>query len=268
MKNLTLSLGLFLGMITTFSLSAAPQFGVRDNRRICVYEHNNFSGWEQCFVPGENIGDLGNHRNAISSIRLFGDARVTLFANKNYEGASLQVTSDLRDLAQVKMPGLAITGSWNDRVESLQVTAPYDSRTSRNDPVYRDDRIYRDERIYRDDPLYRDDRSGNRQNGVCVFEETNYRGQSTCFYTGEAISDLARSGKWSDRISSIRIQGPTRVILYRDINFLGDKVTIDRDIPDLKQLRLRGTTWDNQISSLDVYGGRGNAYGRNNRRYR
>ena len=31
--------------------------------------------------------------------------------------------------------------------------------------------------------------------------------------------------------SSIRIYGPARVTLYRDINFRGDRVTIDRTFP-------------------------------------
>jgi hypothetical protein len=184
-----------------------------------------------------------------------------VYANKDFDGASLQVTSNLRDLAQVKMPGAAITGSWNDRIESLEVTGRYDSQSTRNDPFYRDDRVYRD------DPFYRDDRAGRpgARSSVCFFSETDYRGESVCFYSGEAVADLARAGGWSDRISSIRFEGPTRVIVYRDINFWGDKVTIDRDIPDMKQIRLGSRTWDNQVSSLEVFGGRGNAYGRNRR---
>jgi hypothetical protein len=55
------------------------------------------------------------------------------------------------------------------------------------------------------------------------------------------------------------------VTLYRDINFRGDRVTIDRNTPDLRRLRMTGSlTWDNQISSFDVNGGRGRAYGREN----
>ena len=55
--------------------------------------------------------------------------------------------------------------------------------------------------------------------------------------------------------------------LYRDINFRGDRVTVDRDIPDLRRLRMTGSmNWDNQVSSLDINGGRGRAYGRDSSR--
>jgi hypothetical protein len=264
MRKLTLSLGLLPGILLVATLGAAPQAGNAPNR-ICVYEHSNFAGWEHCFNAGENIADLSNTRNQISSIRVFGNARATVFSNKNFEGSSLLISSDNRDLAQTKMGGLNL-GSWNDVIESLQVgpapppppapAARVETRTSRTD-----------DRTYRVEP-YRDDRY-SRENGICVFEEPNYRGRTTCFLTGEAIGDLARSGNWNDRISSIRFQGPTRAILYYDANFRGDRVTLDRDIPDLRQLRIGSRTWDNQISSLEINGGRGNAYGRDNsRRFR
>ena len=81
------------------------------------------------------------------------------------------------------------------------------------------------------------------------------------------MADLGRRASWNDHISSIRVFGPTRVTLYRDINFRGDRVTVDRDIPDLRRLRMTGSmNWDNQVSSLDINGGRGRAYGRDSSR--
>jgi hypothetical protein len=52
--------------------------------------------------------------------------------------------------------------------------------------------------------------------------------------------------------------GRTLSVLYRDIGFRGDRISIDRDIADLGQLRGSGfRNWDRQISSLAVETNRG-----------
>ena len=83
------------------------------------------------------------------------------------------------------------------------------------------------------------------------------------------VGDLGRSGNWSDRISSIRVFGGAAVVLYRDINFNGESVTIDRDVPDLDQVTARNfRNWNRQASSLAVedsrrgFPGRGRGRGR------
>jgi hypothetical protein len=234
-----------------------------------LYEHSNFGGWQQCYLPGEDIGDLGNYRNNISSIRVFGNARVSIFANKNFDGASMEVASDIRDLAQQRITGTVMALSWNDVIESVRVTGPAVARAPAppvtrvpDPPVYREP-VYR-EPVYRDDDRYRDDRRGNRNNVVCIYEERDFRGRYDCFETGDEIADFGRRSGWNDRISSIRIFGVARVTLYRDINFRGDRITVDHDVADLRRVRMTSSmNWDNQTSSLDVNGGRGRAYGRN-----
>src|SRR4030095_9088104 len=237
-----------------------------------------YSGWEQCFVPGEEIGDLGNHGNKISSIRVYGDARMTAFANKNFEGASMEVGADMSDLAQRKLTGNSVISlTWNDAIESVRLAPPrYQSRDSNvyreparvEPPVYarvetRD--VYRGD-VYRDDDRDRDYRRDGRSH-VCFFEDINFRGRYECFDPGDEIADLGRRASWNDRISSIRVYGVARVTVYRDINFPCDRVTVDRDVADLRRVRMTSTlNWDNQISSLDINGGRGHAYGRDNRR--
>jgi hypothetical protein len=278
MRKLILTLGL-LGTFAVLTLSLGAQVNRQDNRRqadrVCVYENNFYGGWEQCFAPGEQIGDLGAHANKISSIRVFGNARVTVFADKNFRGTSLEVTSDMNDLAQVRNQG-PLNATWNDRIESITVTSlngrytnndnrndgRYDPRyDSRNDPRYdpRNDPRY----DRRDDDRYRNER--DRRTGVCVYDDINFRGRSQCFERGEEVADLGRSGNWNDRISSIQVFGGTRVTLYRDVNYRGERVTIDRDVPDLRQLRSSGFNWDNQISSLDLNNSNGRAVGRNSR---
>src|SRR5262245_52288964 len=106
MKKLTKILGLVFVIVSMVAVSASAQStrggGVRD--QVCVYENNNYGGWQQCFAPGDQIPDLGDHRNKISSIRVFGDARLLAFADKNFQGVSLDVANDMSDLAQVKNP--------------------------------------------------------------------------------------------------------------------------------------------------------------------
>ena len=272
MKRLTITLGSLLGIIVIASLTVSAQDRRNSRDQVCVYENNHFGGWQQCFLPGEQIGDLGGHRNQISSIRIFGEARAQVFMDKNFEGTVLDVNSDLNDLAQQRMGSGIIAGNWNDKIESIRVTSRLGNVNNRpNDPIVitRDSRvdnrdIYRDDRDrdgYRNDPRY------GRNNSICVFEETNYRGRYECFDSREEVSDLGRFTNWNDRISSIRVFGPARVTLYRDINFRGDRITVDGDIPDLRRLRMTSSmNWDNQASSLDVNNGRGRAYGRDVRR--
>jgi hypothetical protein len=260
MKKLTLMLSLFVGISLALSTSASGQSGRSTSRaQVCVYENNFFGGWQQCFNQGDEIPDLGSHRGKISSIRLYGDARVIIFADKDFRGASMDVASDLNDLAQTRMTTGIVNLTWNDQIESLRVIpARFDSR--RDD--IRDNRDSRDNRDNRDSGYSR-----GRQDAVCIYQEPNYRGRFQCYDSGDEVANLPRNGNWGNRISSIRVYGPSRVTLYRQIDFRGDRITINRDVPDLRQLRLEGrVTWDNQVSSIDINGGRGRAYGRDYRR--
>jgi hypothetical protein len=277
MRKLTVTLGLVIGIFSVVSQTTAAQ-ARRD--MVCVYENNNYSGWEQCFMPGEQIGDLGNHGKKISSIRVYGDAHMTVFANKNFEGASMEVGADMSDLAQRKLTGNSvITLTWNDAIESVRLAPPRyqsrDSNVSRDTNVYREPvyaRVEPPRDVYRGD-VYRDDDDWDRdyrrdgRSHVCIFDEINFRGRHECFDTRDEIADLGRMAGWNDRISSIRVYGVARVTVYRDINFRGDRITVDHDVADLRRIRMTSTlSWDNQISSLDVNGGRGHAYGHDNHR--
>ena len=268
MKKLTLMLSLLLGVFCAVPSGAAAQAGRSNTRaQVCVYENNFFGGWQQCFNLGDEIGDLGSHRGKISSIRVYGDARVTIFADKDFRGASMDVTSDLNDLAQTRMTSGIVNLTWNDQIESLRVIpARVGNDPPRVDPprvdTRRDD--IRDNRDARDDRR----RSPNgRQDAVCIYEEANYRGRFQCYDSGDEVANLTRNGNWGNRITSIRVYGATRVTLYRLVDFRGERITLDRDVSDLRQLRLEGrVSWDNQVSSMDINGGRGRAYGRDNNR--
>jgi len=240
-------------------LPANAQFGRdRNNNRnsnnqadeVCVYRDNYFQGAERCFRAGEEIPNLADNGSGISSIHIYGRARVTLYEDANFRGNSREFTSDVNDLAQVQMSG---SRTWNDRSRSIRVTSDnldYGSNRS-------DDRIR---------PGNRRGQQGRQQGSVCVYEDANYQGRSQCWAAGEEVADLARISSWGDRISSIRLDGNARVDVYWDHNFWGERLTINRDVPDLAQIRRGASTWDNQISSLEVLGSQANSS--NNRSYR
>ena len=225
----------------------------RDTDRVCFYTDNYFQGTEQCYRPGDEVADLRT-RN-FSSIRVYGNAMVTVYDGNNFSGNSMPVTNEVRDLGQVNLSGGGFgglgRGTWNDRIDSFRVETSNYSGNSRNDGRNNNGRWGNE-----------DNRNGNGRNAanVCVYENANYSGRMECFDSGMNLANLGNSGKWSDRISSIRINGNERVIAFVDVGFRGERLVIDRDIPDLRSLRLRNSnqTWDNRISSLEIDRGRNN----------
>ena len=252
----TLSSFVFIGLLTLTAvpqLGAAPQFGrerIQGRDRVCVYQDIQYQGWEHCYFPGDEVANLGGQNNAVSSIRIFGRARVTAYENTNFRGRSADFGSDVYDLGQRNLSG---SKSWSDHIQSLRVTSDGDDRTYRNyPPVYGGNSSQYPEQQISD--------------GICVYDRSNYRGRSQCWNAGEDLSNLAG---WGDRISSIRVLGRASALVYRDIGFRGESIMVDRDIPDLAQIPARAfRNWDGQISSLQIedrsYGfpGRGRGRGR------
>lgn len=233
----------FTLVVSLLAVSPAMAQGGRNGRpvdRVCVYENNNFQGWEDCYEVGDEVNDLRGHNNSVSSIRIFGNAVITIYDNKNFSGQTVQISSDVKDLAQMRSGGFGGLSIWNDRVESLRISQPGrkpDPRDDRNSGYRRPD----------------------TENVICVYDEKNYRGNYDCFAPDQDTSDLGRHGGWSDRISSIRVFGNAHGTAFLDIKYRGEQVAIDRDIPDLRQLRTRdGRNWDKQISSIEISGGRSN----------
>ena len=221
------------------SSSAAGQGRDRDGDRVCFYQDIHFSGWEQCYSPGDEVIDLRDRKNAISSIRVFGRARVIIYDDSQFRGQFLEINSDVSDLDLRNMSG---SRSWNDRIDSIRIAAAFP-------PVSARGRGY-------------DDRFDGRD-GICVFENANFRGRSQCFDSGVDLRELREVGNWNDRISSIQVAGNARAMLYENVGFRGERLVVDRDISDLAAIRLRdGVNWNDQASSLEVREDRGRARGR------
>jgi hypothetical protein len=234
--------------VVWFTPSSAAQAG-RDNRdRVCFYQDIHFRGWEQCYHAGDEVSDLGGQKNAISSIRIYGRARLVVYDETEFRGNTVEFNSDVPDLGLRNMSG---SRSWSDRIESFRIAGnfgggplPVNGR-GRNDDYWRGDRI------------------DDRRDGVCVYEHANFRGRSECFGIGEEIRDFARVRGWNDQVSSIRVIGDARALFYADGGFRGQRLVVDRDLSDLAVIRLQnGFSWNDQISSLEVQLDRGRARAR------
>lgn len=217
-----------LGLAAGVSQDAAAQSRSdrdrgRDRDRVCVYQHAGYGGWEQCLAVGDSLEDLGNRRNQISSVRVFGRAEIILFEHPNFQGQQIVLGENTSDFRELKR--------WNDQVDSLRVeTASFRGRP----------------------------RPGQRaEERVCVYQHVDYGGNSQCFDANEDVPDLRQIG-WNDGISSIRVFGRTRLAVFEHGAFQGERLIVENDIPNLTTVNGRGGwNWNDRISSLRAGGARG-----------
>ena len=181
----------------------------------CFYMDVDFQGESFCVNAGESRASLGDRYNdRISSIRLFGGAQVVVFVDDNFRGTSWTVTED--------MPRL---GALNDQISSFRVTeAPpgqfeYGGRRGAFG------------------------RGSEPRRGACFYMDADYQGESFCLDAGEELRNLER--RYNDEISSVRIFGRVRVVVYEDVSFSGARMTLTRDVPNLGE-------FNDRISSIRV----------------
>jgi len=225
----------------------------RGDDRVCVYRDNNFNGREQCYSPGQDVSDLRGAE--VSSIRVFGRARAVIYEDRDFRGNTSEFVRDVSDLARVPMPGSG--RAWNDRVGSLRVIGDNGRYGSDRDRDRDRDRRSGDYGYpdYPNSPSYPSGRQ-NMQQGVCVYDRPNYNGRSQCW---SSTTEMANLGGWNDKIQSIRVFGNARVMAFRDSGFRGERVVIDRDVPNFNRVGMRN--WDRQISSLEIQGDNGRRRG-------
>lgn len=199
--------------------------GNRDGDRVCFYRDVQFEGPSWCYRPGDELADLRDRGNEISSIRVFGRARVIVYDLEEFMGTADEFDMDVADLRLRAMEGRR---NWNDRIDSFQVVAG--GRRGRGFGGF--GRGDSDNRPSRD--------------RICVYEDANYGGRSQCWNIDEEEENLSGAG-WNDRISSVRVFGRARVEFYRDSRYRGEQIRLSRDTPDLGALN-----WGDQISSFQV----------------
>jgi hypothetical protein len=94
--------------------------GKWDRGGACFYKDSKFGGGFFCLHRGDRRESLGDFGDKISSIRVFGNARVTVYDDRNFSGADASTSrdiSDLRDWGVRQKPG----HTWNDRISSVRV---------------------------------------------------------------------------------------------------------------------------------------------------
>jgi hypothetical protein len=86
----------------------------------CFYSDRNFGGRYFCLRRGEYRDSLGGYGDDISSVRVFGNARVTVYDDRDFRGANASSRGDIPDLRQWQVqqkPG----HTWNNRISSVRV---------------------------------------------------------------------------------------------------------------------------------------------------
>lgn len=209
--------------------AATPQNGV------CFYDDINYSGQAFC-VDTNNQSALLGMNDRISSFRVFGNASVTVYQDRDFQGRSETFASDINDLRR---------DGWNDTITSVRVRPANVARNDRRGGTAQDDRW---------------GRPATPANGACFYENIDYSGNYFCSRQGESV-EMVPQGT-NDRISSVRLFGNAELVVYRDRDFGGVSQWFDVSARDL-----RNSGWNDTISSYRVetrgsnYGNRGRGYG-------
>jgi hypothetical protein len=116
----------------------------REGVRVILFQHAGYGGDALVLYPGESIENMsgqtfangGKLNDAISSIRIEGNAEVFVYENSRYRGEALRLTESARDLTGRLVAG-SVNVSWNDRISSIRVerSRGYDRNPGPNRPA-------------------------------------------------------------------------------------------------------------------------------------
>lgn len=92
----------------------------------CFYRDGNFQGDYFCLKVGERWPEMPRGFNdQISSIRIFGNARVRIFNDHNFQGFNVRLDRSVDSLLRIRLPQNP-SKSWNDRISSISVYVDHD----------------------------------------------------------------------------------------------------------------------------------------------
>jgi hypothetical protein len=201
---------------------------MQNQDQVCFYTDENYQGDSFCASPGQSMRNIGKRFNdRISSIRIPRRLEVTIFDDENFGGGRQTYSQDVANL-----------GSWNDRFTSFKISV--ESRSGGFDSNRRNDGY---------DPGRRgggfdsNKRANEPRDGACFYTEEDFRGRSFCLDSGQ--SERSVGGRFSDRISSIRVFGRARVTVFSDENFRGRGRSFSHDVGNLRNL-------NDKISSIQM----------------
>jgi hypothetical protein len=238
---------LSLLLISSYTVLLQGHNGSHEGYAI-LYTEENFRGDSYRMFPVEEAGrkaDLDNglvsfQFETIRSIELRGDIIVELWSNNNFRGQSVVLSNsstDLRNLPPARQ-------NWGGRINSLKTYhRDGENHSPIGGPV---------------SPQIENLPDLGDKGGVVIYSEPNFGGYSYVFDGLEPAANLNQLYKayrrWNDKISSIYIQGPFTVYLYKDTDFQGDPLVIDESIDDLSNIRRSNggsTRWGNAVSSIE-----------------
>ncbi len=105
------NLGDWNDRITSFRITGGTISGSVPRNGACFYVDADFRGESFCLNAGQSLQNVGNRYNdQISSIRIFGNAIVTVFDDENFRGADRTYNRSVPNL-----------GDFNDRITSIEV---------------------------------------------------------------------------------------------------------------------------------------------------
>lgn len=217
-RSLTIVCALGALLLATDGVHAQPRWGNAAVPRAgaCFYRDADFRGDYFCIRAGESVRDLPPGMNdQISSIRIFGDAAVTVYRDGRMRGESARFASDVRNLR---------SQGWNDKLSSAQVSGGSGWFGGGRPPVWGDAELPRE--------------------GACFYTDADFRGRSFCVPRGGSYASLPNG--FNDRISSVRVRRAT-VVLFADGEFNGRSERLSSDVANL------GNRWNDRISSIRVY---------------
>ncbi|MDR3791760.1 MAG: peptidase inhibitor family I36 protein [Terracidiphilus sp.] len=236
--------------------SRPPQSGA------CFYRDSGFRGDYFCLKDGERWPSMPpGFNDVISSIRVFGGARLRVFADDNFNGISALINRDVFDLGNFRIPEDP-GRSWNDRISSIAVFRDHDQwerqDRGRGQPPYQAPPSYQNQQPYPNQPSYpnQQPRPLPQGAGACFYLDADFRGASFCMKDGERQPVLPPG--FNDAISSIRVFGGARVRVFVDGNYANASIVIDHDVNNLQGLPQGDRpfrNWNDCISSIVVFRG-------------
>ncbi len=263
-----LRFALLISTLLFIAAAVVPAFAAPSNGA-CFYKDEYFKGSSFCINAGESRGSLpGGFTDEISSIRIYGNARVTVFEDQDFRGSSEQFGSNVQDLRQVRKDSDS-SHSWNNRISSIRVDSSRGwggnhgwNGGNNNDRGWNKDN--RDDHGWNQGNQGNHDWNQNRPNfptwgrgprpnrGACFYRDRDFRGDYFCMRGGEEFGSLP---SMRDDISSIKVYGGARVMVWEDSDFRGSSARFRSDISDLRNREVRDErdhTWNNRISSIRV----------------
>ena len=114
--------------VLLFAFTALPAIAQRSWGRphfpragACFFRDPNFSGDYFCMREGDRWPSLPHGFNdSITSIRVFGGARLRLFNDDSFGGINVRLDHDVDTLVRYRLPNNPAK-SWNDRISSIAV---------------------------------------------------------------------------------------------------------------------------------------------------